>query len=192
MHGGDPTRHRTRADLDELLGGAERPPRDHGRVALLVARGPSEARATPGAVALTRDGPLPGDRWSMSRDPERGSQLTAMEHGVGAAIANGQDLALFGDNLVLDLALDAGNLPVGSLVRVGRALLQVTEEPHTGCKKYAARFGIDALAWISARERKSLRLRGIHFRVVEPGRVAVGDPVEVVRRGDGVQASLFG
>lgn len=190
MHGGDPSRYRSRADLDRLLGGAERPPRDQGRVTLLVVRGPAESRANPGAVSLTVDRPLPGDRWSKERDPERKSQITAMEHGIGVAIANGQDLSLFGDNLVLDLALDAGNLPIGSLVRVGNALLEVTPEPHTGCKKYAQRFGVDALAWISARERKSLRLRGIHFRVVEPGRVAVGDPVDVVRRGDGIQTSL--
>ncbi|MBA2319890.1 MAG: hypothetical protein H0V89_01935 [Deltaproteobacteria bacterium] len=150
---------------------------------LLVARGPGEARATPSAVTLQRDRPLPGDRWSPSRDAERGSQLTAMEHRVGIRIANGQDLALFGDNLVLELALDAANLPIGGLVRVGGALLEVTSKPHNGCKKYAARFGLAALAWISVPTRRPLRLRGIHFRVAGPGRVAVGDPVKIVSRG---------
>jgi len=159
------------------------PPTDHGTVRLLVARGPSGARATPRSVNLEIEGPLPGDRWWPGRDPERGSQLTAMQHGAGAVIANGQDLALFGDNLLLDLSLDASNLPIGSRVRVGGALLEVTPKPHTGCKKYAARFGTAALAWISVPARRALRLRGIHFRVVAPGRVAVGDAVEVISRG---------
>lgn len=187
MHGGDPAKHLERDAVDRLRD-LPPAPRDHGTVALIVARGPDESRATPRAVHLTVDGPLPGDRWSLARDPERGSQITAMEHRLGVAIANGQDLSLFGDNLVLDLALDAANLPAGSRIRAGSALLEVTDKPHTGCRKYAARFGTPALAWISA--RKSLRMRGIHLRVLEPGRVAVGDPVDVVFRATHAQEAL--
>ncbi len=163
---------------------AERPapPRDRGTVGLLVARGPDETRTTPEVVELEVGRPLPGDRWSPRKDPEHGSQLTAMELSVGTTIANGQPLALFGDNLFLDLALDEGNLPPGSRIRVGAALLEVTPEPHTGCRKYRRRFGLDALKWINHPERRPLRLRGVHLKVIEPGRVAVGDPVEVVRR----------
>ncbi len=105
-----------------------------------------------------------------------------MEHRVGVAIANGQDLALYGDNLVVELSLDAANLPTGSRVRVGAALLEVTAKPHTGCKKYAARFGADALEYISDPIRKNRRLRGIHFRVIEGGEVSTGDRIEVVSR----------
>lgn len=182
MHRGDPSRHLSPSDLDQLLGGAPPAPRDRGHVALLVARGPDERRETPHRVELSVDGPLPGDRWSPAKDPHRRSQLTAMEAEIGRRIAHGQPLSLFGDNLVLDLALDADNLPPGARVRVGAALLEVTDKPHTGCKKYAARFGVDALAWISVPERRPARLRGIHLRVVEPGSVAVGDEVVVVER----------
>lgn len=159
-----------------------RAPRDRGTVGLIVARGPSETRTTPGEVVLRIGHPLPGDRWSPARDPECLSQLTAMELSVAHSIANGQPLSLFGDNLLLDLALDQANLPPGSRLRVGAALLEVTPEPHTGCKKYRRRFGLDALKWISERERRPLRLRGIHLRVVEPGTVVVGDTVSVISR----------
>lgn len=105
-----------------------------GRVALLVAREPGEARHTPAFVVLTVEGPVPGDRWAPERDPERASQVTAMEVGVGEWIANGQDLALFGDNLVVDLALDEANLPVGSRVRAGTAVLEVPPSHTTAAR----------------------------------------------------------
>ena len=157
-------------------------PEDRGTVGLIVARGPSETRTTPGSVDLCIGQPLPGDRWSQAKDPECLSQLTAMELSVARTIANGQPLSLFGDNLLLDLALDERNLPPGSRLRVGEALLEVTPEPHTGCKKYRRRFGLDALKWISEKSRRGQRLRGVHLRVVEPGRVGVGDPVQVISR----------
>lgn len=165
-----------------------RPPVDEGRVELLVVRLPEEGRSRPEVVELAVGAPVgipggPADRWEP--DPDCLCQITAMEAETARHIANGQPLALFGDNLLLDLALDAENLPPRSTVRIGTALLEVTPEPHTGCKKYAARFGIAALAWISAPERRHLRLRGVHLRVVEPGRVRVGDVAAVIRRGGG-------
>lgn len=182
MNRGDAARHLDREAVEALLETLPDPPRDRGRVTLLVARGPDETRSTPASVALTVDGPFPGDRWSPAKDPERDSQITMMEAELGRRIAHGQDPALFGDNLVVDLDLGSTNLPAGTLLRLGEATVEVTSKPHTGCKKYGERFGTDALAAISTPERKPRRMRGLHVRVVEPGRVSVGDELVVLRR----------
>ena len=88
----------------------------------------------------------------------------------------------FGDCLILDIDLSAGNLPAGSRLRVGSAILEVTPEPHNGCRKFRARFGDDALRFVSARELRHRNLRGIYMCVAEGGEVKTGDPVDVVFR----------
>ncbi|MCA9492753.1 MAG: MOSC domain-containing protein [Myxococcales bacterium] len=183
MNRGDSAKHLSRETVEALLADLPPAPTDRGTVRWLIARGPDEARSTTTSVALTVDGAFPGDRWSLAKDPERRQQITVMEEPVGLRIANGQSMTLFGDNLVVDLDLGSENLPVGSLLSVGGAKVEVTDKPHTGCKKYGERFGVDALAAISTPERKPRRLRGIHVRVITPGELAVGDVIEVLRRG---------
>jgi MOSC domain-containing protein YiiM len=107
-----------------------------------------------------------------------------MQHGVALLIANGQPLCLAGDNLFFDLDLSAANLPIGSRLRVGAAVLEVTPKPHNGCRKFMGRFGNDALRFVAHPERRPLNLRGIYLRVVEDGEIAVGDVVEVLARPD--------
>jgi MOSC domain-containing protein YiiM len=66
-------------------------------------------------------------------------------------------------------------------MKLGTAILAITDEPHRGCKKFSARFGPEALRWVNLRENRHLRLRGIHLEVLEAGRVSVGDTIEVLR-----------
>ena len=178
----DPMRHLDLAKLEARFAILAPSPRDEGRVTLLVARAPDRMRHLPPKVLLDHDG-MPEDDWGRSEAREVACQLSAMEHRVAAAIANGQSLALFGDNLTLDLDLSLENLPPHSRLRVGGAVVEVTPKPHTGCSQYRQRFGGDALNWISAPERRALRLRGIHLKVIEPGEVGVGDAVTVLHRG---------
>jgi len=105
-----------------------------------------------------------------------------MQTDVAELIANGQPLTLFGDNLFLDLDLSATNLPPGSLVRIGGATMEVTPKPHNGCQKFRARFGSEALRFVSKPDLRRRNLRGIYMRVVQRGEVAAGDPVEVITR----------
>jgi MOSC domain-containing protein YiiM len=157
-------------------------PRDSGRVAALVSRIDGGRRDLLPRVLLTAAGGMPGDAWYRKTPDKPEAQLAVMQLGVAEFLANGQPLALFGDNLFLDLDLSAANLPIGSRVRAGGALLEVTPKAHNGCRKFVGRFGADALRFISAPERRALNLRGIYLRVVEDGEVAVGDAAEVVTR----------
>ena len=178
---GDPTRHLPLDELEARYATLPAPPTAAGRVALLVRRRADGRRDTPERVTLTVAEGLPGDRWNerLPLNPE--AQITVMRHDVGELIANGQPLTHFGDNLVVDLDLSDANVPPGSRLRVGAALVEVTPKPHTGCLKYRDRFGADALRFASTTRGLAANLRGIHVRVIEDGEVAVGAAIEVLR-----------
>jgi len=181
---GDPSRYLPLGELEQKLGTLPAAPRDAGRVALLVRRRPDKVRETPTRIDLGPDTGVPGDAWGRGEKPDRAAQLTVMEIDVAEMIANGQPLTVFGDNLFLALDLSVENLPTGSRLRLGRALLEVTAKPHNGCRKFAARFGHDALRLVANPQLRHRNLRGIYMSVVEAGEVAVGDAVAVVSRPD--------
>lgn len=178
----DPTRHLDADTLAARFEGLAPMPRDKGTVRLLVARLPERMRGFPQRVTLDADG-MPGDAWGRDEERDPDAQLAVMAHPVACLIANGQSLGLFGDNLSIDLDLSADNLPPGTTIQLGGARVVVTPMPHNGCAEYARRFGGEALGFISAKERRAAHLRGVYFRVVEPGEVGVGDTVEVLHRG---------
>jgi hypothetical protein len=179
---GDATRHLGLAGLDGGLRALAPAPRDGGRLALIVRRQPDGARETPARVRLSPEEGLPGDGWSR-RPPRRlDAQLAVMQRDVAELIANGQPLTLFGDNLFVELDLSAENLPTGARIRVGEAVVVMTAEPHDGCKKFHGRFGADALRFVQAKPTRHRNLRGVYWRVVEPGDAAVGDAVRVLSR----------
>jgi len=85
---------------------------------------------------------------------------------------------LAGDQLFVDLDLSKANVPPGTRISVGSAILEATDQPHTGCKKFAARFGADALKFISSPTGRELQLRGINLKVVQGGEIRPGDAVK--------------
>jgi hypothetical protein len=181
---GDPSRHLSTDELSRRFADLVPAPQHAGSVGLMVRRGLDRGRREePESAFLSMQEGMPGDSWSRSGSPTPETQLTAMEVGVADIIANGQPWSLFGDQLFLDLDLSTANLPVGTSIRLGQAVLEVTPKPHKGCAKYQARFGADALRLISRPELRPRNLRGVYLRVVTEGQVRVGDAVEVVRRG---------
>ena len=136
----------------------------------------------PGRLHLTPGGGVPDDRWGAQAEPDPEAQMAVMQIDVASLIAAGQSLELFGDQLFLDLDLSVENLPPGSRVQLGGATVVVTPLPHNGCKKFRARFGLDALQLVSLPELRHRNLRGVYMRVVEAGEVAVGDEVRVLAR----------
>ena len=179
---GDSRRHLDRQTLEAGIG-ALHAPQDEGTVELLVARGPSGERQLASEVLLTTKGGMPGDRWASQDKYGADYQLATARADYARLIANGQPLELHGDNLYLQLDLSSQNLPVHSLVRAGEALLQVTPVAHNGCKKWVQRFGLCPMQLNLDAAYRHLHLRGIYLRVLNDGRVRVGDPVRIIRRG---------
>ncbi len=87
---------------------------------------------------------------------------------------------LAGDQLYVDFDLSEDNLPAGTRLAVGEALIEVTAIPHTGCAKFIDRYGLAAQRWVNSQTGRRLRLRGINTRVVKPGTIRVGDRVKKV------------
>jgi MOSC domain-containing protein YiiM len=132
-------------------------------------------RVQPERASATCEGGLEGDRWALAANRKLEEQVTAMRVDVVRLMTNGGELSRFGDNLLVELDLSEQNLPAGTRLRIGSTLLEVTAKPHTGCKKFAARAGRQALAMTRDPRWLADRLRGIHLRVLQAGEITVGD-----------------
>lgn len=179
---GNPERFRSLAELEGGLAVLPAAPKDSGWVVLLLRKVDGGKRETPDSLRAGVETGFPGDAWGRRAERKPEAQLAVMQRDVAELIANFQPLALFGDNLILELDLSAANLPIGSRVRAGGAVLEVTPMPHNGCGKFQTRFGEDARTFVSKPELRHRNLRGIYLRVVEEGEVRVNDPVEVIAR----------
>ena len=105
-------------------------------------------------------------------------QITVMNSRVIALIAGEKARwGLAGDQLYVDLDISAANLPPGTQLAVGSAVIEVTDQPHTGCAKFLKRFGVDATKFVNSSQGLTMRLRGINARVIVPGRIRTGDRV---------------
>jgi MOSC domain-containing protein YiiM len=105
-----------------------------------------------------------------------------MRRDIAELIANGQPLTVFGDNLLVDFDLSAANLPPGSRLRLGEAVVEVTPKPHNGCKKFQGRFGADALRFVASPATRDQNRRGIYWKIVTAGEVATGAPIRLLSR----------
>jgi hypothetical protein len=158
-------------------------PKDQGVLRLIVRRPQANAREVLEEGRLDPAHGLVGDTWekrggfgSLFGSAHQDKQLNVMNARAIALVAQSTDRwALAGDQLYIDLDLSADNLPPGTRVRLGSAVIEVTAQPHTGCGKFAARFGIEAAKFVNSPEGKKLRLRGLNAKVVAPGVIRVGD-----------------
>ena len=174
--------HLGMSDLEARLAQLTASPKDLGSISLLVRRAEGGKRDVIRSGHLRANAGLVGDEWA--RNPERSSdaQVAMMDLGVARLIANGQSLSLFGDQLFVELDLSRENMPVGSRLDVGAAVLEITGRPHNGCQKFSSRFGADALRFVSRPDLRHKNLRGVYLRVLSDGGVKVGDCVTVIHR----------
>jgi hypothetical protein len=177
--------HRTTDELDAGLDEIRRSPRDHGVLELIVARPGNFERSEPTEAVIDPVVGLVGDNWRArgSRHTEDGSaeparQITLMNVRAAALVAVVPERrALAGDQLYVDLDLSTENLPAGTRLQVGEAVLEVTGLPHTGCVKFTERFGAVAGRWVNVGRGREVNARGINATVVTGGTVRVGDAV---------------
>jgi MOSC domain-containing protein YiiM len=168
--------------LDRSLDDLHDAPTDVGTVELIVRRPAVDARELVDEARLDVDLGLVGDRWAgqdaRTTPAFMAAQLTLIGARALAAIEPDRSRwPLAGDQLIVDFDLSLENLPPGSRVAIGSAVVEVSETPHTGCSKFRARFGDDALRWVNAPAGRALRLRGMNARIVVSGTVRVGDRI---------------
>ncbi len=185
------TRQLSTEELEQGLDDILASPKDNGALELIVRRPEVDGRESLAEGRLDTEQGLVGDNW-LSRgshhtpdgaaDPEM--QLNIMNARVVALVADDPDRReLAGDQLYLDMDLSDENLPPGTQLEIGDAIIEVTEPPHTGCRKFAERFGKDAVVFVNSGRGKELNFRGINARVVRSGDIKVGDIARKIAHG---------
>ena len=177
--------HVPRESLDPRLPELRALGSGEGTLELIVVRPTEGERELPSTAELTIEDGLVGDRWAPRFDAngqaQRGTQLTIASTHLLGLIAEPERWPLSGDNLLVDMGLDTESLPTGSRLAIGdTVVVEISEEPHTGCAKFSARFGSDALRFINSPEGRELRLRGVNAHVIVPGSISTGDAVRRV------------
>jgi hypothetical protein len=180
-------KHLSTAELTSGLASIGESPRDAGVLHLIVRRPRTGERELLEEAELDVAAGLVGDNWKErgnSRTPDGRAhpemQINIMNSRVVDLIATGRERwPLAGDQFFVDLNLSAANVPPGTRLQFGTAVLEVTSEPHTGCAKFVERFGVDAMKFVNSPSGRALQLRGVNARVVQAGRVKSGD---IVRR----------
>jgi MOSC domain-containing protein YiiM len=174
--------HLTTKQLEAGLDHIRRSPKDDGLVELIVRRPQTEKREVLEEAEFTTADGLVGDNWSVrgsSRTANGGAhpdmQVNIMNSRAVALVAQERERwSLAGDQLFIDMDLSKANLPTGSRISIGSAILEVTAPPHTGCQKFVARFGLEAMKFVNSEVGKELCLRGINAKVVQSGTIRVG------------------
>lgn len=162
-------------DIQTLLAAARSAPKTEGVLKLIVLRLPGEGRRLPQSARLVPGAGLQGDRWGLKADRALSAEVSLMNARFIEAAGGPEKRSLSGDNLLVDLDLSRKNLPPGSRLRVGEALLELTDHPHHGCSKFQRHYGREVRELVDSPEGVSLRLRGVYARIVEGGTVRLGD-----------------
>lgn len=173
------TLHQLEAGLDRV----RQSPADAGPLRMIVQRPAVDQREVVAEGTLDVDAGLVGDSWlarGSPRTPDGGpnpaAQVTVINARLIDLLAQTEDRwPLAGDQLVIDIDLSEDNLPPGAQLAIGSAVLEISAEPHTGCAKFAQRFGHQALRFISTPTGQALRLRGVNTRVIQSGPIHLGD-----------------
>jgi hypothetical protein len=179
--------HLATDDLQAGLDHVRNSPRDNGCVELIVRRPAEDERELLEEAQLDCTDGLVGDTWNVriskriGTGPHPECQVTLMNARAAALVAGTSDHGgIAGDQMYVDLDLGYENLPPGTQLQLGTAVVEVSALPHTGCAKFAARFGKEALRFVNSEVGRELNLRGINTKVVVAGTVRTGDNIRKV------------
>ena len=180
--------HLALEELEAGLHAIRESPTDEGVLELIVRRPQIGEREVLEEAELHLAHGLVGDNWSerpssrtLDGSPHPDMQLNVMNARAIALLAQQKDRwPLAGDQLFIDMDLSSDNLPPGTRLALGSAIIEVTNQPHTGCRKFVERFGPDALKFVSSPVGKQLNVRGINAKVVQSGAIIVGSTVKKV------------
>ena len=181
-------RHLTMQELEAALDHLRAAPKDDGVVELIVRRPRTDHREVMDHAEFDPVKGLIGDNWCVrpsSKTPDHSPhpemQINIMNSRVTALVAQQKDRwQLAGDQLYLDMDLSKENLPAGSQIAIGSVVLEVSPLPHTGCQKFVARFGMDAMKFVNSPVGKELCLRGINAKIVQGGVIRVGETAKKI------------
>lgn len=182
-------KHLTRADLENGVETALLSPKDSGILELIVRRPAVNKREVVATGFLDVNQGLVGDNWltrgSSRSDNGKGHpemQLNVMNFRFAELIAGSRErVPLAGDQLFVDLDLSGSNLPPGTRLSIGSAVIEVTAVPHLGCKKFVERFGLEAMKFANSEFGRKHNLRGINAKVITAGKVGIGDAISIIR-----------
>lgn len=174
--------HKTTEELQALLDEILDTPTDTGPVEMIVRRPGENQREVVQSAELSTEQGLVGDNWieRVGKDgrPNMKAQLTLMNSRVTDAVAGTRERwPLAGDQIYVDMDISVDNLPPGSRIEIGDAVVEISDTPHTGCAKFAGRFGKEALRFANVGVGRENRFRGVNAFVVESGSFRVGDKV---------------
>jgi hypothetical protein len=168
-----PSLHAAYAELEAALPMLRAAPRERGELKMIVRRPAVGEREVLEAAELRAGAGLTGDRWTAA---SRGDPLTLASSRLIDLIARTRDRwPLAGDQLYVDFDLSAEHVPPGTRLTIGGAVIEVSGEPHTPCRKFRERYGDAALRFVASPVGRELNLRGINAYVVTGGVVRVGD-----------------
>ncbi len=165
-------------DLDARWAQTDRSPQDNGSVELIVRRPAPDQRERLQRATFTAEAGLLGDDWLRRHGDEIEAQITLMNARVAQLLAGQKDRwAEAGDQLFVDLDISQENLPPGTRIQLGEVVMQISTLPHTGCTKFARRFGGHARKWTATEDGERERRRGVYAHVIQDGEIKVGDPI---------------
>jgi hypothetical protein len=179
-------KHLSTADLEASLDDIKNSPKSETVLDMIVSRPEEDGREIMSLADLDIEVGLVGDTWQDRPSARSGDgkahpdmQITIMNSRVAQLVAQAKERwPLSGDQLFADIDLSVANMPPGTRIAVGSAVLEATDQPHTACKKFSARYGTDATKFLSSPEGKELQLRGINCKVVQNGEIKPGDVVK--------------
>jgi len=180
--------HVSKTELEAGFDSIHQSPKDAGELKMIVRRPAVDEREVVAQAELSTEVGLVGDSWQARpsrhmehRAPNPEAQITLMNSRVIALLAQGEERwSLAGDQLYVDMDLSIENLPAGTQLALGSAVIEISAQPHTGCAKFSARFGVEAHKFVNSKEGSPLRLRGVNAKVVQSGEIRVGDVVRKI------------